>query len=137
MSTRVVLNAKAVRELISLEEGAVAELAKTATEQVAEALKRKLVNKNIADQIDKAMSHALVGDTKHYTPSPLIDRLINERVKRLFTDRRMVEQLSTELASKVVLVAENKIGALVEDKLKARIDALILSKLNAVLQLKS
>ena len=104
MSVRVVLNAQGVRELISLDEAPVLELAKNAATQVAEALKKELVRKPIDEAVTAKIREMMLSGNYRYSPelTTQAQKLIREFLEKATNNFRL--SLTTDAIRMVIRV---------------------------------
>ena len=133
MSVRVVLNAQGVRELISLDEAPVLELAKNAATQVAEALKKELVRKPIDEAVTAKIREMMLSGNYRYSPelTTQAQKLIREFLEKATNNFRL--SLTTDAIRMVIRV--HVVELLTEERQRAekkpedRIDEMIKERL--------
>jgi hypothetical protein len=142
MTTKVILNAQAVRELISLDEGPVMEIAKNAVAQVAKRLGEDLVNKPIEEALNHRISLLLTsGGSRNYMSK------LNEGAQKALTEhlKQATEAFISKLATQAI---REEIRVLVREalavevaarnaSLPSQIDALIRERFAAAFGLKN
>lgn len=131
MTTRVVLDASAVKALIDLDKEPFALLAKNATEQVAEALARKLVNKDIDAKVDASIREVFARMWRSPEVGVIVIKAVDRAVEVLLAQESRVKAL----ADKSVTLAESKLDLLVEKKISEKVDALITRRLQVLMKM--